>query len=46
MIAGLFALIVIFGIVGAWAFLRSGSAKPQDTDALNAADFDIKEHDE
>ena len=42
MIWGLFALILIFAIVSAIAFLRSG-AKPTEDSVSEAASFDIKE---
>lgn len=43
MIWGLFALIVIFGIVSAVAFLQGKEPEIPSEDGLNAADFDIEE---
>jgi hypothetical protein len=43
MILGLFALIILSGIVGAAAFLHEGKEAHTDEARHNAADFDIKE---
>ncbi len=46
MIIGLFALILIFGIVSAVAFLKGSGVNTEEEGGLKASDFDITESNE